>query len=197
VVVVHPDFATARLDAKGDARNGVVEVGDVAVRPGAAVKATVRSAGGKPVAGAWVVARSATASSPAHSPSSWAHGDEPGDVRVGRTGDDGTCLVRGLTPGRLRVASFTAADVPAVVEAQGVESKTAEVELTLVSGATLRVEVVFRGTNAPVAGARVKVERPEAGMSWPGHPPLAGAVTDEAGVAAIEGLEALRHGGAP
>lgn len=191
VVVVHPDFATARLDAKGEARNGVLDVGDVALRPGAAVKATVRSADGKPVAGAWVVARSATPTSPAQSPSSWAQGDEPGDVRVGKTGDDGTCVVRGLMPGRLRVAAFTASDVPAVVEVEGTASKTAEAAITLVSGATLRVEVVSRGTNAPVAGARVMVERPEAGMSWPGPPPLARAVTDESGVAALSGLEAI------
>jgi protocatechuate 3,4-dioxygenase beta subunit len=191
VVVVHPDFATARLDANGEARNGVLDVGDVALRPGAAVKATVRSAGGKPVAGAWVVARSATPSSPAQSPSSWAHGDEPGDVRVGRTGDDGTCVVRGLTPGSLRVAAFSASDVPAVVEAEGTASQTVETSITLVSGATLRVEVVSRGTNAPVAGARVMVDRPEAGMSWPGPPPLARVLTDETGVAAIAGLETL------
>src|SRR4029077_3987559 len=83
IVVVHPDYATARVDTKGDAKDGVLNAGDVTLRPGAAVRATVRAPDGKPAAGAWVVVRSSTPTSPAQSPSSWAGGDEPGDVRAG------------------------------------------------------------------------------------------------------------------
>jgi protocatechuate 3,4-dioxygenase beta subunit len=191
IVVVHPDFATARIDAKGDAKDGVLNVGDVALRPGAAVSVVVRAPDGKPAAGAWVVVRSSTPTSPPQSPSSWASGDEPGDVRIGRTGDDGRCVVRGLTPGRLRVAAFTASHLPAVVEADGVAAKEVAAAIDLIPGASLRIEVAARGTGAPVAGARVTVESLDAGRSWPGPAPLARAVTDAAGVAVVEGIEAL------
>ena len=54
-----------------------------------------------------------------------------GDVRVGRTGDDGACVVRGLTPGRLRVAAFTDRSLPSVVETEGVAGEVAAADVRL------------------------------------------------------------------
>jgi protocatechuate 3,4-dioxygenase beta subunit len=193
VVVVHPDFAAARKAAAADAKDGVLDVGDVRLAVGAAVRATVRTPDGEPAPGAWVVVRPSAPSSPDRGPSSWAHGEEPGDVRVGRTGDDGTCVVRGLTPGRFRVAAFTERTLPSVVEAEGGAGEVAAAEVRLVPGASLRVEVAWRGTGKPVAGARVTVDRPEAGQSWPGPAPLAKVRSDATGVAAIEGIDALEE----
>ena len=186
VVAVHADRVPVQKDAKGVAAvGGIVDVGDVTLPTGRSVRAFVARADGSPAPGAWVVARPAES---IDGQGNWWSEETPGAIRVARAAADGTCTLRGLRAGKYRVGAFTDTSAPVVQE---IDRAATDVRLTLAGGATVRVEVVTRGTSAPIAGARVRIDpvNETGGWSMPGPPPLGVAATDASGVVVFPGLD--------
>lgn len=153
VEVRHPGFATAVLrgvETRGEGvEQRVADLGDVALRPGAAVEGRVRSADDEPIAGARVrTTRSQVRS--LYRPGGAPPGGDPEAV----TGDDGGFRLADLPPGEgvtlaVEAAGFLEATVPGVVA-----PTERPLEVTLERGARV-FGTVRDGRGRAVAGARV------------------------------------------
>ncbi len=188
VVVVHPSFAPLRAPAEArEVRGPTIEVGDLRVARGGALRARVVDEKGAPVAGAWVVVQPAAMPYARFS---------PGEIRSARSGADGSCVIEGLRDAEYVAGAFTETAPPAEHPFTAAAGKTHEAELRLKEGATLRVVVLDRATGAPLAGARVDIDpKPPPGPRTIefGVGVLASARTDASGVATFRGVPDVEY----
>lgn len=163
VLVVHPAHPPRALRTRAEMRrpDGVLDLGDVHLALGANAHVLVLDPDGRPVAGALVVAQPPDGLD--------RHGLLREElVRVGTTDAAGRATLAGLHPGDLLVGAIHPRHPPVEERLALRANEGRDVMLRLPPGGTLRVRVRERGTERPLAGARVDVFAPPPDATRPG-----------------------------
>jgi protocatechuate 3,4-dioxygenase beta subunit len=156
-LVYHPRYRPRRVRPRADvaAPDGTVDLGDVFLERGREIAVTVADEDGRPIASATVAVQPLVDD---EAETTITEGF-PGRCRIARTDAAGRAVIEGLEPIQYAVAALEGTRPAAEKRADLRDKERVSLSLRIRPGRVLHVLARDRKSGAPVAGARVTVER--------------------------------------